>query len=105
MHDRAFRERFGRTPDEWFPELRRFAELGLLQRSHDDWVTTELGAYCVDGMAAQLASDAVLERVAVTNESILDPRRNLLEQHDYSPLGRSGASVAHPRARLRSVHE
>ena len=97
--DRAeFLRRFGAPPEKMLPQLGRFAELGLLTIHGDTWVTTPIGAYCVDGMASHLASNAVLDQVLRTNAETADPCTSLLEQHDYSPIGRSGASVVRPKA-------
>ncbi|WP_432943321.1 coproporphyrinogen-III oxidase family protein [Kribbella sp. CA-253562] len=96
VHRSSFADRFGAVPEDLLPELKQFADLGLLELTDDVWRTNEIGAYCIDSMSAQLASDDIVQRVRATNEQIVDPRRNLLEQHDYSPLGRTGASVARP---------
>jgi len=89
MNRAAFRGRFGDWPEIVLPQLARFARLGLIRLAGDTWVTTDIGAYCVDGMAAALASDAVRRRVDAANAAITEPRKSLLEQHDYSPLGRT----------------
>lgn len=90
----TFRARFGALPEDMFPQMARFRRLGLLSRVNDTWITTDLGAYCVDGMAAQFASDDVQRRIAATDEAIADRRTSLLEQHHYSPLGHTGIAGA-----------
>lgn len=92
----AFRKRFGQPPEQIMPQLRRFAELGLLTCADGVWRTTAMGAYCVDGMSSKLASDDVRYRVELANDLIENPRKSLLEQHDYSPLGRTGTHVVSP---------
>lgn len=92
-----FAHRFGLMPERMFPELRRFHELGLLNLRDDTWVPAGLGGYCIDGMASKLASERVRRQVEAANKTLPDPRRNLLEQLDFSPLGRRGSSVPRPR--------
>jgi oxygen-independent coproporphyrinogen-3 oxidase len=98
----AFRARFGVFPEDKFPQLLRFHDLGLLARPGDVWRVTDTGAYCVDGMASRLASDAVRGRIDMANRGLGDRRRSSVEQYDFSPLGRTGASVPRPRASTRS---
>ncbi|HEY8523950.1 MAG TPA: coproporphyrinogen-III oxidase family protein [Acidimicrobiales bacterium] len=94
---RRFSSRFGQPPEQLLPEIDQFAQLGLLTCADDVWQTTSIGSYCVDGMAARFASERVRRRVRAANRRLAEPRRSPIEQHDYSPLGRSGASVPHPR--------
>jgi oxygen-independent coproporphyrinogen-3 oxidase len=94
---RPFAGRFGQAPEELLPEIDEFAERGLLTCADDVWHATGIGSYCIDPMAARFASEQVRRRVRATNRRLTEPRRSPIEQHDYSPLGRSGASVPHPR--------
>lgn len=91
---RQFQQRFGLAPEVLLPDIDRFSDLGLVVLKNDRWVVSKIGSYCVDGMAKRLASEAVKKRVAHANATIRNPRTSLLEQHDYSPLGRSGSSIA-----------
>lgn len=92
-----FVRRFGHGPEARFPDLPELQALGLLCFENGRWRTTDLGAYCVDGITQRFASDAVIRRVEQANASLTNPRLSPLEQHDYSPLGRTGTSVPRPR--------
>lgn len=76
------------------PVARFSAEFGLLDRLGLVTITpervdlTDSGAYFADGAGLIFASDQVRDRIAETNHTIQDPRRDLREIHDYYPLGR-----------------
>lgn len=95
----AFAARFGRFPEDCFPDMRHLESLGVLELANDVWQSTDVGAYCVDGIAGRFASTDVLSRVSLANAALGNPRTSLLERHDYSPLGRDGASVPQERSR------
>ncbi len=85
-----FESKFGRAPREVFPEaLARLEQLGLLETRGDELHLTIKGEVDAAGAVSIFCSDAVRERIRETNRSIENPRRSLLERHDFSPIEHS----------------
>ena len=83
-----FINRYGIDPIDKFLQ-----EFNLLQKFNivniDDYIKlTKTGALYADGVASIFVSNEVKQRVRSTNKTIINPRKDLLEIHDFSPIGR-----------------
>jgi amino acid adenylation domain-containing protein len=84
-----FKERFGLDPVDKFPEefatLRRF---GLIDETAERVSLNKEGGLLADGVGTLFASERINKRILETNTRIVNPRRDLIEKHDFSPIGR-----------------
>jgi oxygen-independent coproporphyrinogen-3 oxidase len=77
---------------EFAEEFHLLEQLGLIELGDDNIVLTKKGKIDAAGAAALFCSPEVRERVKLANQRIRDPRRDLLEIHDFSPIGHTGVS-------------
>lgn len=80
---------FGVDGTELFaPELKRLADLGLVELTDRRLTLTDLGCTFVDGVGHLFASEDVVRRVTETNSRIESPSSDPVDRYDYSPIGR-----------------
>jgi oxygen-independent coproporphyrinogen-3 oxidase len=85
----AYAEQFGCDPAiKWASAFDSLESLGLLSITEEKIEITDAGAPFTDGIARLFVSDAVRRQVNRVQQGITDRRRDLVEIHDYSPLGR-----------------
>ena len=89
-----FRRRFGLDPaskfHRQFATLRRF---NLIEETDERISLNREGGLLADGVGALFASDAIRGRILETNARIENPRRDLIEKHDFSPIGRPSSPL------------
>lgn len=84
-----FRTRFGVDPIDCFPdEFALLKSFNLIDETPDHIGLNREGGLHADGIGSLFASDQVIERISETNKGIDNPRLDLLEIHDFSPIGR-----------------
>src|SRR6185503_4909292 len=82
-----FKERYGIDPLEKFSkEFSALFQNGLIREEQDCLELTREGALHADGIALLFVSEEVKGLVRATNQHIDNPRRNLLERYDFSPI-------------------
>jgi len=84
-----FKNRFGIDPADkfhgQFATLRRF---NLIDETAEHIRLNKEGGLLADGIGTLFASDEIRGRILETNTRIENPRRDLIEKHDFSPIGR-----------------
>lgn len=98
-----FAARFGVDPVEHFADtfdvLRRF---GLIEETAEHVHLNDEGSLHADGIGSLFASSEVTQMILETNSAISNPRRDLIEIHDFSPIGRMPSPPVNilPRSRV-----
>ena len=86
-----FIDKFGIDPLRKFaPEFEILERLGLLRTGDRIIELTPLGEIDAAGVAVVFSSPEVRERIERTNSRMVNPRRDLLEIHDFSPIAHKG---------------
>jgi|RhiMethySRZTD1v2_1073278.scaffolds.fasta_scaffold04817_7 coproporphyrinogen III oxidase-like Fe-S oxidoreductase len=89
-----FKRRFGVDAaskfHQQFATLRRF---NLIDETAEHICLNKEGGLLADGIGTLFASDGIRGRILETNTRIENPRRDLIEKHDFSPIGRPSSPL------------